>query len=137
MLAPPEGGKESLSSFLELRATEPFDPPALLAGTGAADAFGVVSDLAAGLSEKRICIVIDCLHLHPWGSPTPVFWAVFCPVSAFQKWGGILTVPKRRKRHTGATVGNHPYGWRKINNATMQVTPKVIFLFCKNAGKLQ
>ena len=133
MLAPPEGGKESLSSFLELRATEPFDPPALLAGTGAADAFGVVSDLATGLSEKRICIGIDCLHLLPLGSPTPVFSAVFCPVSAFQRRGGILTLPQRRKRHTGATVGNHPYGWREINNATMQVTPMVIFLSCNLA----
>ena len=85
MLAPPEGGKEASPSFLEFRAIEPFDPPALLAGTGAANAFVVVSDLAAGLSEKRICIIIDCLHLLPLGSPTPVLWAVFRPVSAFQR----------------------------------------------------
>ena len=58
-------------------------------------------------------------------------------MSGFSEAGGILTLPQRRKRHTGATVGNHPYGWREINNATMQVTPKVIFLFCKDAGKLQ
>ena len=114
MLAPPEGGKEASPSFLEFRATEPFDPPALLAGMDTADAFGVVSDLAAGFSEKCICIVIDCLHLLPWGSPTPVFSPIFCPVSAFQKWGGILTVPKRRKRHTGATAGLLGSNLRKL-----------------------
>ena len=133
MLAPPEGGKEASPSFLEFRTTEPFDPLALLAGTGTADAFWVVADLAAGLSEKRIYIVIDCLHLLPLGSPTPVFWAVFCPVSAFQERGGILTLPQRRKRHTGAIAGKRPHGRREINNATMQVTPIVIFLFCKDA----
>ena len=134
MLAPPEGGKEASPSFLEFRAIEPFDPPALLAGTGTADAFGVVSDLATGLSEKRICIGIDCLHLLPLGSPTPVFSAVFCHVSAFHEAGGILTLPQRRKRHTGATVGNHPHGRHQINNATMQVTPMVTFLSCNLAG---
>ena len=104
MLAPPEGGKEASPSFLEFGAIEPFDPPALLAGTGTADASGVVSDLAAGLSKKRICIVIDCLHLLPLGSPTPVFSAVFRPVSGFPEECGILTLPQRRKRHTGAAV---------------------------------
>ena len=137
MLAPPEGGKEASPSFLEFRAIEPFDLPALLAGLGTADAFWVVADLAAGLSEKRICIVIDCLHLLPLGSPTPVFSAIFRPVSAFQRWGGVLTLPQRRKRHTGVTAGKRPHGRREINNATMQVTPMVIFLFCKDAGKLQ
>ena len=114
MLAPPEGGKESLSSFLEFGATEPFDPPALLAGTGAADAFRVVSDLAAGLAEKRICIFVDCLYLLPLGSPTPVFSAVFCSVSGFHEVGGTLTLPQRRKRHTGATAGLVGSNLRKL-----------------------
>ena len=102
MLAPPEGGKEASPSFLELRATEPFDPPALFAGTGAADAFGVVSDLATGLSEKRICIGIDCLHLLPLGSPTPVFSAVFLPCVGFSRgrWDTYPT-PEKKTAHRG------------------------------------
>ena len=95
MLAPPGGGKESLSSFLELRATEPFDPPALLAGLGAADAFRVVSDLAAGLSKKRICIVIDCLHLLHLGESNPRIFGCFLPCVGFSEMGvGYLPYPR-------------------------------------------
>ena len=36
------------------------------------------------------------------------------------------------------TQGQHcPHGRHQINNATMQVTPMVIFFFCKDAGNLQ
>ena len=127
------GRKRSITQLFEFGATDPLDPPTLLAGTGTADAFVEVPDLATGLSEKRICIGIDCLHILPLGSPTPAFSAVFCPVSAFHEAGRILTLPQRRKRHTGATVGNHPHGRHQINNATMQVTPMVIFLSCNLA----
>ena len=102
MLAPPEGGKESLSSFLELRATEPFDPPALLAGTGAADAFWVVADLAAGLSEKRICIVIDCLHLLRLGESNPRILGRFLPGVGFSEAGwDTYPTPEEKTAHRG------------------------------------
>ena len=102
---PIASGKEFLPSFLEFGTTVPLDPPALLAGHCATDAFGVVSDFTAGLAKERICIFVDCLHLLPSGSPTPAFSAVFRPVCGFHEAGGILTLPQRRKWHTGATAG--------------------------------
>ena len=55
----------------------------------------------------------DC---HPVfsGRFTPCFSADFRPVSGFYEAGGILTLPQREKRHTGATAaftGFTPYGW--------------------------
>ena len=101
MLAPPEGGKEASPSFLEFRAIEPFDPPALLAGTGTADAFWVVADLAAGLSEKRICIVIDCLHLLHWGVQPPYFRLFFALCRLFTRQVGYLPYPREENGTQG------------------------------------
>ena len=39
-----------------------------------------------------------------FGVPNPLFSADFRPVSGFPEAGGILTLPQRKKRHTGATV---------------------------------
>ena len=100
MLAPPEGGKEASPSFLEFGATEPFDPPALLAGLGAADAFRVVSDLAAGLSKKRICIVIDCLHLLHLGESNPHIFGCFLPCVGFSEMGrDTYSTPEKKTAH--------------------------------------
>ena len=102
MLAPPEGGKEASPSFLEFRAIEPFDPPALLAGTGTADAFGVVSDLAAGLSKKRICIGIDCLHLLHLGESNPRVLGCFLPCVGFSEMGwDTYPTPEEKAAHRG------------------------------------
>ena len=102
MLAPPEGGKEASPSFLEFGAIEPFDPPALLAGTGTADAFGVVSDLATGLSKKRICIVIDCLHLLHLGEFNPRILGCFLPCVGFSEAGwDTYPTPAEKTAHRG------------------------------------
>ena len=46
-----------------------------------------------------------CPSVFAFGAENPLFSAVFRPVCGFQRRGGILTLPQRRKRHTGATAG--------------------------------
>lgn len=96
------------SCFAKPGANQGLDPPALFTAMDTPQAFGVVGDLSADCAkETPLLFVLHFSYLQPLilGCRTPCFSAVFRPVCGFQRRGGILTLPQRRKGHTGATVG--------------------------------
>ena len=121
---PPPQGKKSASTpaeafyprkgktcdspgFTKPGANQGFDPPALLTATDAPLAFGMVGDFSLRIAEEipiPAFFQILTSSLVFLGRFTPCFSVDFRPVCGFQRRGGILTLPQRRKRHTGVTA---------------------------------
>ena len=70
-----------------------------------------------------------------WGRFTPCFSADFRLVSGFSEAGGILTLPQRKKRHTGATAAfavfhsSGVYCFRSVFPATNRDFPSAATTF--------
>ena len=67
---------------------------------------GLHREIPADRENSWVKMCFPC-NLDPFGkwSIYPCFWGVFRHVCGFQRRGGILTLPQRRKGRTGATVG--------------------------------
>ena len=96
-----------LPGFAKPWADQCLNPPALLTAMNAPQAFGIIGDFPLGIAEEipvPVSVQILTSSLVFWGRFTPCFSADFRPVSGFHEAGGILTLPQRKKRYTGATA---------------------------------
>ena len=109
---PPPQGQNSYFLLRSPNLAKPgadqcLDPPALLAVTATPLAFGMIGDFPLRIAEEipiPVFFQMFTSSLVFQGGLPPCFSAVFRPVSGFSEAGGILTLPQRKKRHTGATA---------------------------------
>ena len=104
-------GKPLIPPFLKSSALDYNGTVALLTFVFTAEAQLVVGD-SAGLRQKESKFLLS-LIAHSGHRVPPFRYSCFSgrfslhfrPVCRFQRRGGILTLPQRRKGHTGATAG--------------------------------
>ena len=88
-------------------ADQCLNPPALLTVAAAPLTFGMIGDFPLRIAKEipiPVFFQLFTSSLVYQGGLPPCFSADFRPVSGFSEAGGILTLPQRKKRHTGATV---------------------------------
>ena len=105
-------GKPLFPPFLKSSALDYNGTVALLTFVLTAEAQLVVGD-SAGLRQKESKFPLPFIAHSGHGVPpfgyscfSGRFLPILRPVCRFHEAGGILTLPQREKRHTGATVGS-------------------------------
>ena len=127
----PQKGKISGSpGFPKPGADQCLDPPALLAVTATPLAFGMIGDFPLRIAEEipiPVFFQMFTSSLVFQGGLPPVFRRIFALCPAFQRRVGYLTLPQRKKRHTGATVaftGFTQCGWYVFYKCVFSYTSK-------------